>query len=164
VCTECVQLEPIVPLSSPLRPLQLTDFTLAEGFQIASGAVGREFESLRAHHALSCLWQNAFRPDQFHSTCIPLRTVVPSEARDLVLPATAVRVVQARTQIPRFARDDNCVVSSRYLKTVAPNLSEKGSTRFRYHLRSRGPDPPHLRVRIRRRPRVGCPCRRAAPF
>jgi hypothetical protein len=39
LCAECVQLEPIVPLSSPLHPLQLTDFTLPEGFQIASGAV-----------------------------------------------------------------------------------------------------------------------------
>ena len=45
----CVQnvfkLEPIVPLSSPLRPLQLTDSTLAEGLQIvASVAPGWLFQ------------------------------------------------------------------------------------------------------------------------
>src|SRR5229473_1125752 len=49
LCSECVQLTPIVPYNAALERLQRTDSAWYNVVWIASGAIGREFESLRAH-------------------------------------------------------------------------------------------------------------------
>ena len=46
--SECVQLMTIAPHNAAAERLQLIDFPKSEGIKTASGAISREFESLRA--------------------------------------------------------------------------------------------------------------------
>ena len=46
LCSECVQLAPIVPHNAALEHGEVIDFAMARALTIASGARGREFESL----------------------------------------------------------------------------------------------------------------------
>jgi len=52
--SECVQLMTIAPHNTAAERLQLVDFPKSDGIKTASGAIGREFESLRAHHVSRC--------------------------------------------------------------------------------------------------------------
>jgi len=73
--------------------------------------------------------------DRFHGCCIPLRTVIPQTGCHPErsegpggLPATALPGVQARTQMPRYARNDECVWGCRVCWLVYA-MSENGLTK-----------------------------------